>query len=139
MPEKKKVIEELDFLSDRVSTQVRTVAVGLIIVTWGLLMGESRAVIPASGCLRTGLLSVGVLAVIAMFCDYLQYLSGYLNARSLLEDMEETGAQEGQYDKNVLSYQLRGFFFCVKQWVLFGAIGLFIAVIVLYLNRTAQS
>ena len=49
MVSKKQVVEELNFITERLSTQVRTTAFGALVFAWGLLIGDSRAAHSVSG------------------------------------------------------------------------------------------
>ena len=129
----KDVIEELRFVSDRISTQVRTISVSLIIVTWGLLLGTSQTSLPATDCFRKKLLTVGVVAVVAIICDYFQYLFGYWGTKNVLKQAESSKAEVAEYDYTDWRYRFRETFFWIKQIVLMAAILWFLITIVPYL------
>jgi hypothetical protein len=128
--EKSKIQDELNFLSDKLSSQVRTTALGTLVLSWGLLIGESPTAKAVASNLGWNLLAVGGLAVLAVFFDFLQYLAGYLNARKAFKNVvkDTNGNEVGQYDDKALSYRLRRFFFFAKMivlaievtWLLFG-------------------
>jgi hypothetical protein len=122
MPTKDKVIEDLNWLTDRLSTQVRTVALSVLALAWGLLIGDKEADKAIAMQRKWHLLGIGGTAVVVMFLDFLQYVSGYVNTHSLLKEMERTGANTGTYKTNSLSYRLRMFFFYGKQFLLAAAV-----------------
>ena len=82
MASKSDITEDLNFLTDRLSTQVRTTALGVLVFSWGLLMGESTVARSLAAQLKRDLVAVAALAVLAMLCDILQYLFGYWNTRN---------------------------------------------------------
>lgn len=131
MPKKKDVLDELTSVSNRLSTQVRTVALGILALTWGLLVGDSTAAKDISSHWRGNLVALGGLAVFVMFLDFLQYVAGYRNVRALLRKMEKEGLEEARYDDTSWSWRLRLFFFNAKQWAL--AINVTWLLIVLFL------
>ena len=48
MPPKDKVIDNLNWLSDRISTQTRTLGIGLLAITWGIMIGQPGDFIPTT-------------------------------------------------------------------------------------------
>lgn len=125
----KDVIEELRFLSDRISTQVRTIAIGLIGITWGLLIGKSGFV----GHLKIKLLWVGSFALLAMFLDFLQYFCGYICTDNVRKGMEKEKKEEGIYDYRSWLYRLRSWFFWLKQIILIIVVVCFFVIVLPYL------
>lgn len=118
MAQRKDVLDQLTSLSDRLSTQVRTVALGILALTWGLLVGDSTAAKEISFHWRGNLVALGGLAVLVMFLDFLQYVAGYHNVRALQKRMEKEGLDEAKFDDASWSWKLRLFFFNAKQWAL---------------------
>lgn len=118
MPTKPEVIGQLDFLSDRISTQVRTVSLGVLALTWGLLIGESESARALSRQWKTNLIGIGGTAIVAMFLDFLQYAAGFRDNFKLRAKMNEASLTEADYDEKALTWRLRLLFFRAKQWVL---------------------
>jgi hypothetical protein len=114
VPRLEKVIEDLDWLCDRVSTQVRTFSVALLAITWGLLIGEPEIAQPLPLWLKKNLLGIGVLAVLALFGDFLQYFFGMLDTDNLRKSMEEKGLTEAEYDYRTINRKLRDGLFWLK-------------------------
>jgi hypothetical protein len=115
MVEKAKVVEQLGFLTDKISTQVRTVALGVLALAWGLLIGESSVARTVASQLKRPLLGIGVGAIVVMVLDFLQYVAGYVNTLHLLHDMERKRLTEAQWNRTSLSYRCRGYFSYAKQ------------------------
>jgi len=137
MPTKEKIIEELNWLSDRISTQVRTISVSLLVITWGLIIGKPEISLPFSEELKKHLLVVGIIALIAMLGDFLQYFFGYVNTNGLRKKMELEEKTETDYDYNVLTYKLRSFFFWFKQIMIIIACICFLVAIIPFCIKVA--
>jgi len=130
MPTIKDIVEELQWVSERISSQVRTLGVGLIAITWGLLISQPQIAGPIPDSVKKHLLIVGVLALGAMVCDFFQYICAYRNTKALLSKMEDKGLDKADYDYSARTYRLRVFFFKTKQILLVIACIWFLAVII---------
>lgn len=130
MAELKKVIEEKQWLSDRISTQVRAVGLGLLAISWGLLIGEPEIAGAISAGLKANLLVVGTLSLLALLVDFLQYLFGYLNTHILIQQAEATRLTDVKWDKRSFLYKTRNVCFWLKQAVLLLASVWFLGAIV---------
>ena len=118
MPAIEKIIDELQWLSDRISTQVRTLGTVLVAITWGLIIGKPELAGPIPQGIQKQLLMIGVLALGAMLIDFLQYVLAYANNKNLLGDMETQKLEKKEYDYSAVTYRLRNLCFWVKQVVL---------------------
>jgi hypothetical protein len=107
--DKKTVLDDQNFNSDRLSTQVRLIALGLLAVVWALLV-STQVPIQVD---RRGLIIVACLAILAMLLDLAQYAVGYQASKSLYDALEH-GEDRG-YSKTSLAYRARTFFFWAKQ------------------------
>jgi hypothetical protein len=88
---------ELNWITEKISSQVWTLNLGTLGTTWSLLI--------VSG-LPTGLrfttrnaIWVFIPSLLSLLCEMGQYLCGYFLARRLLNDMEENNTTEFQYPK----------------------------------------
>lgn len=115
MPSLQEIRADLRTSSDRMSAQVRTITLGLLIVSWGLLIGESTLSKEISAESRTSLLLVGLMAVLTMVLDFLQYVFAYWDSNRLHGEAEQSGKTEAKYNKNSCSYKLRTGLFWAKQ------------------------
>jgi hypothetical protein len=109
------IIKDLNFLSDRISTQVRSIALGLIALVWALLVGSDTQVLSLGSASRPHLLAIGLLGVLIMFLDYLQYVFGYLNTNKTRKTAEEDADHAAAYNYRSRLYMTRTFFFWAKQ------------------------
>lgn len=108
----KDTMAQMDWLSDRISTQVRWFAAGVVALVWGLLLTPPTSVRPW----HAALISVGLLAVSVLFFDFLQYAAGYLSVRRLHRAI--LGAPDQRvagYDPNDPWYRARTGLFWIKQ------------------------
>jgi len=100
---KSKVVEDLNFITDKLSTQVRTIALGILVFVWGLLVGQSATTLDIAKHWKWTLMGLGGAAIFVMLIDFLQYVAAYWNVSSL----EQTMGQTGEYDTSSISYKLR--------------------------------
>lgn len=135
MSSKQDIIKEMDFLSDRISTQVRTVALGLLVITWGLLIAKSDVAIEVAKPMKKSLMAIGGIAILTMFFDFLQYFFGYWVTHALFKQMERENKDEGKYKYSDLRYKLRVYLFWGKQYFLIIGVLFFLFVLIKYLFR----
>ncbi|MGC2743821.1 MAG: hypothetical protein WA672_11580, partial [Candidatus Angelobacter sp.] len=90
MANQKDVLERLHFITDRLSTQVRTLGLGILVVTWGIFIGDSPTARDMSHGLKVPLLLAGAGSILAMLLDFLQYVAGYLDAQTTLRTLEHS-------------------------------------------------
>ena len=114
MPTIKEIIERRSFFSDRISSQVRIVAISLLATTWGLLIGKVKMLDSSSEILLKDLIIVSSIAICVLFIDFMQYLFAYLNTDRLISEMDEKKLEEADY-KYDNYYNLSVFFFWAKQ------------------------
>jgi len=122
MVKKTELITELDFVTDKISSQVRTVAIGVLALAWGLLIGESSTAKAITVHIKWHLLLAGAAAIFTMFLDFLQYVVGYQSTLALYKEMKAAGVEEGQFDTKSSLYRLRGFLFNAKIWALIATV-----------------
>lgn len=107
--QKARVLEDLNFSSDRLSTEVREISLGLLALVWALLVGEVKLNAPDSTRI---LLVIAAVAVLTMLFDFLQYLGGYFASRRTWEDLRLGG--DGRYHREWWSHRVRRGSFGVK-------------------------
>jgi len=113
------ILEESGFLTDKISTLVRTVAVSEIAFVWALLTAGSADATVFSMNSAAPLIIAGVVAIAALTCDFLQYFFGFLYVNALRTELEEANLEEGLYDYGDWRYRTRNALFWIKQIVLF--------------------
>jgi hypothetical protein len=72
-PDPKDVKADLEFATDRLSTQARAIAFGTLAVIWATLIGEKNGL----HLDRNLSLTVATLAVVTLLLDFSQYLAAY--------------------------------------------------------------
>jgi len=109
MQPKEKLLEELDWLTDKISSQVWTLNLGTLATTWSLLIAagsvEKLRIGPGNA------IPIMAICLTAMLFELGQYLAGYFNAKSILDRLDESGQKEFEYDKSAPLYILRICFF----------------------------
>ncbi|MFN7943396.1 MAG: hypothetical protein U0X73_17520 [Thermoanaerobaculia bacterium] len=106
---RKRILDDLDFATDRLSTQTRQVAFGVLALFWALVVGETPEHVAVP---RRGLLAIAVLALGALLADFLQYLSAYVASQQARRSLAPGAA--APYDTRWISYRLRVCFFFIK-------------------------
>jgi hypothetical protein len=130
---KKDVLERLHFVTDRLSTQVRTLGLGILAVTWGVFIGDSPTAKDMSHGLKVPLLLAGAGSILAMLLDFLQYVAGYLDAQTTLRTLEHSDKEDVKFDPHRLTYRLQSVLFTTKQWSLTIATIMLLGAIAYYL------
>jgi hypothetical protein len=123
-PQKTRVLDDLNFATDRLSAEVRQISLGLLALIWALLVGEVKLNIAADAKL---LLIVAALAILAMVIDFIQYIAGYFASRRAWADIR-TGGQ-GSYQREWWSYRIRTLSFGAKIIVSLGGTALMLGVL----------
>jgi hypothetical protein len=136
MKEKAHLEEELDFLTTTLSTQVRTTALGVLILAWGLLIGDSPAARSVAGQLKGHLVAIGLMAILTITLDFGQYFAGYKNVRDLYDELEVTGKDQGDYDYQSGWYKLRSRLFNAKIVCLILAVAWLVVALLYWLIRS---
>lgn len=119
------VLKEQEFVTDRISTQVRTIALSMIAVAWLFLSGGGTVAqlskINPSGTL---LFACILVSFIVLLFDYLQYIAAYWNIiTTFKKGLDSSG--EYKYEYIAFSYMTRVGMFWLKQGALVVAVVLF--------------
>jgi uncharacterized membrane protein len=115
MAAKDKIIADLDFITDRISTQVRTVSLSVMATVWLFAVGGKDTPVLPKAPDKNLLLIAGGLCLLALLVDYLQYVAGYLGTRKILAAGEKAGQTDFKYDYGAWTYRLRTVLFWLKQ------------------------
>jgi len=92
MSDKSPVYGDLDFVTTRISDQVRTIALGILAFVWLFIAGGDKAPVLPTTPSRDLLLTAAGLALLALLVDYAQYLFAYLNSQQALKRIEQRAA-----------------------------------------------
>lgn len=128
MPKLKDFIVEKNFVTDRISTQIRIIAVGLLVTAWSLLIGQVNIFKGITACFRIHFILISIIAIITLVLDFLQYKFSYLNLNKKIKSMKEKNMDEESVYQEDKYYKGSNFFFISKQYVLLTGVAYFIMV-----------
>jgi hypothetical protein len=106
MATKGDLIKELDWITEKISSQVWTLNLGTLGTTWSLLIASN----PNIQFTPRNALWIVVPCLLSLLCELAQYLAGYWLDNKLLDKLEEDNETEFQYPKNSVLYRAR------KRW-----------------------
>jgi hypothetical protein len=112
MATRQNLLDELNWITDKISSGIWTVNFGVLGTAWALLVGSdtsNRFRLEANDVKWVFILCLG-----GLLGELLQYLSGYINSRMVLSAIESENKTEFQYDKSAFWYRARGAFFYAK-------------------------
>jgi len=97
--QKQKRIDEIqdarDHASSSISTQTRSMALGILAICWLLLGGTQQALSVKFQCYTSQLLAIAVACVIAIALDLAQYVFQFFDHNEALEDSKAAETLEG--------------------------------------------
>jgi hypothetical protein len=109
MATKEDLVKELNWVTEKISSQVWTLNLGTLGTTWSLLIASG---LPANIRFTTrDAIWIFVLSLLSLLCEMAQYLSGFFLAKRLHDQIEQSGRTEFQYPTNSILYKARQFFF----------------------------
>jgi hypothetical protein len=91
------IYEDLNFASDRISSQVRTLTFGVLALVWLFLSGNKDAPILKIGS-HSPLVIIAGLCIATLLVDAIQYWAMYRSARKVLQDADNHNRKEAEYD-----------------------------------------
>ncbi len=113
MPKKDKVIENLDWTTERLSNRVWSISVGVLATCLAYIVESTKT--DADAFLEPEVIAVpACLAIISLLFDLLQYFAANRQSLSLLKEIETRGADEGLYDQDSLFARIRSFAYWAK-------------------------
>ena len=129
MPDKKQILDELNYLTDAISARFRAVSASVLAVCWAFILSEKP---------ETKLLDIKemaaplILSLLSFTFDMCQYIFGYLNNLNMLRDIERIRADSIVYSKRSWLYRGRIIMFWLK---ILTAILSVVTIIVLLLEK----
>ena len=96
---KESVLENLNWRSENATAAARNLALGVLVLVWGILaLGEGNELL-SSRLQHWLLIGSGVAAIICLSADWLQALIGYFNASKAFDRVNSPGfkSQDGAY------------------------------------------
>ena len=110
-----KVLEDLDFATNRIGEQVRTISIGVLAIAWLFLAGGPNAPAVKVPPDVQILLWSGALAMGSLLADYFQYLCAYFESSDVRVAAERNPKSKPTYDYESFTYRARKMFFWLKQ------------------------
>jgi len=121
------VTSELQWVSDRLSSQVRYLAAGLLAITWALITAPVERSLPIR---PRGLIVVAVLAILALTVDLVQYAAAHRLVNSRRKRLELSEEPDDGYDPKNLWYRTRGgCFYCKVPLMIAACLAFLLAII----------
>ena len=109
------IYERLDFASDRLSTQIRTLALGVLALVWLFLSGSRDVADLKLNVGKKQLLAIAALCVLTLLIDAAQYWASYLSSNSVRRTAETSHKKEAEYDETTWTRRLQQGSFWAKQ------------------------
>lgn len=91
-------IAERSAQSATVSSQVRSISIGILALTWLFLSGTQPTISSKFASDTTQLLIIAILCLLALTFDFLQYIFALLETDSAINEAERGMPQEGSTD-----------------------------------------
>jgi hypothetical protein len=118
MADKSKLLEELNWTTDKISSQVWILNFGSLGTAWTLLIAANSA---TYRLMAADVRWIFIFCITGLLCEFLQHLSGYVNSRRILSHLELENKVEFQYDRSAFFYRARIGFFYLKILLTFAA------------------
>lgn len=109
------IYDNLNFASDRLSTQIRTLTLGVLALVWLFLSGSKDVSAINLGTSNRPLLAIAGLCVLTLLIDAVQYLASYLSSNSTRREAESKNQTEAEYDEASKLRRLQQACFWAKQ------------------------
>ena len=140
MPKIEKIIEDCDWLSDRISSQVRLLGAAVLGIVFTILISEAKTFTPSIKGFTWLAWTSAAFAIVALLTDFLQYVFGYTFTKRLLNQLERAGKNEGKYNYKGYLYRARVWLFRIKLGlVALAAILILILLVMLATHTGSQS
>ncbi|WP_431286943.1 hypothetical protein [Roseateles chitinivorans] len=107
---------DLTATSNQISSQVRTIVLGVLAFVWLFLSGAKD--IPAEivcAMPKSQLIVVAILCILSLLADWIQYFLGYRCSLKVLKEFDPARPVSAEYDTSTLIYRARGWSFWAKQ------------------------
>lgn len=112
MATKETLLKNLDWITEKISSQVWTLNLGTLGTTWSLLITTTLP--NNTRFTAANAFPIVVMCLLSLLCEMGQYLSGYLNDHQILKTMESNNRTEFQYKPTSFLYRARTIFFWCK-------------------------
>jgi hypothetical protein len=145
MPKREEVVKRFADFSGQLSTQCRTLSIGILALAWGLMTSKDSPLrghetasplvpSPISSVYKWNLIAISALVVLALIVDAAHYVAALGAERRCLVKMGEKGT-EASYDLGSWAYILQEYAFWAKLSILGIASVWFIGLLTIWLYR----
>jgi hypothetical protein len=134
MPELKDIYARKKEASGQVSTQTRTLALGMLAISWALLTVHDEPLKSmALHVHRFWILGLAVLSVLVIVCDMFQYVAITSMAGEALTRAEASNSnpQAAKYNNNLFAYKAQAFLYRTKFIILALAFALLVWIFII--------
>jgi hypothetical protein len=119
MPEYKELYARKKEASGQVSTLIRGLALGFIVVAWTLLTAHDNPLMAVVAKVnKYALLALVAVSVLVIACDLLQYVAITSMAEEALRRAEMVKPKQAQYDSTTFAYRAQAALYYSKFWTL---------------------
>jgi hypothetical protein len=115
MPELKEIYARKKEASGQVSTQTRSLALGMLAISWALLtVHDDPLKTMATHVNRDWILGLAMVSVVVIICDLLQYVAITSMAGEALIRAENANPQAALYDNKLFAYRVQKYLYYGK-------------------------
>jgi hypothetical protein len=112
---------ELNALSDKISTQLRAVNLGVLGLVWLLLLKKAEVQTLAASIPETTLLLIALFCIVALLLELLQYLLGEWVVDRAYDVAEASASKTTSYDADSFAYRGQAWCYHLKKLLTVGA------------------
>jgi hypothetical protein len=105
----------------RTTDKVRALALGVVAFSWAVLSADKGPVSAINLNHHSWILITAGMAVASLLIDLLHSIANYVQYDRLLDEIEATGAQSGDFERTSFLYRFAGFAFWAKVVVCAGS------------------
>jgi len=110
--------KDLDTYSATISTQVRTIALGVLGLSWAMLLGGQSVDAVASKLPRPWVIGISGACLIALLLDLFQYLLDYKATAAAYDKAAKVDGNDEDTTVDDQSFAYRAAFFCYRAKLL---------------------
>ena len=109
------IYDDLNFASDRLSTQIRTLTLGVLALVWLFLSGGKEAPALKLVAKPKKLLAIAGICILTLLIETVQYWAFYLSSNAVRKEAEDNDQREAEYDETSRMRRLQQGCFWAKQ------------------------
>jgi hypothetical protein len=113
MADKQKLIDDLNWVTEKISSEIWIINLGTLGTTWALLIASGNVAYPFR--LQIGdAKPILIVSLLGLIGELLQHLAAYVNDRCILSRLEKSNQHDFEFETSAFFYRCRIFFFYVK-------------------------